>query len=76
CGARRGAKRKGHLRFPFLFELLPFPLLHSLTQTRERRPLRKIGTAVGLPQRDFLRLFAVHRQRTATQTVYFQQSAA
>ena len=21
----RGAKRKGHLRFPFLFELLPFP---------------------------------------------------
>ena len=22
---RRGAKRKGHLRFPFLFELLPFP---------------------------------------------------
>ena len=31
CGARgfaapaAGAKRKGHLRFPFLFELLPFP---------------------------------------------------
>ena len=31
CGAREsaapaaGAKRKGHLRFPFLFELLPFP---------------------------------------------------
>ena len=23
----RGAKRKGHLRFPFLFELLPFPCL-------------------------------------------------
>ena len=22
---RRRAKRKGHLRFPFLFELLPFP---------------------------------------------------
>ena len=22
---RTGAKRKGHLRFPFLFELLPFP---------------------------------------------------
>jgi len=22
-----GAKRKGHLRFPFLFELLPFPYL-------------------------------------------------
>ena len=33
CGAREsaapaaGAKRKGHLRFPFLFELLPFPCL-------------------------------------------------
>ena len=33
CGAREsaapaaGAKRKGHLRFPFLFELLPFPYL-------------------------------------------------
>ena len=31
CGAREiaapaaGANRKGHLRFPFLFELLPFP---------------------------------------------------
>ena len=31
CGARKiaasaaGIKRKGHLRFPFLFELLPFP---------------------------------------------------
>ena len=24
---RRWAKRKGHLRFPFLFELLPFPCL-------------------------------------------------
>ena len=24
---RRWAKRKGHLRFPFLFELLPFPFL-------------------------------------------------
>ena len=33
CGAREsaapaaGAKRKGHLRFPFLFGLLPFPCL-------------------------------------------------
>ena len=33
CGARKtaasaaGTKRKGHLRFPFLFELLPFPCL-------------------------------------------------
>ena len=35
CGAREsaapaaGAKRKGHLRFPFLFELLPFPCFLS-----------------------------------------------
>ena len=35
CGAREtaapaaGAKRKGHLRFPFLFELLPFPYFLS-----------------------------------------------
>ena len=27
---RRWAKRKGHLRFPFLFELLPFPCWDSL----------------------------------------------
>ena len=75
CGARRGgAKRKDNLRFSFLFELLPFPLLHSLTQTRERRPLRKIGTAVGLLLRLFRKIFAVHRQRTATQTVYSTQA--
>ena len=34
------------------------------------------GTAVGLPQRVFLHLFAVHRQRTATHTVNSTQSAA
>ena len=35
----------------------------------------KWGTAVGLPQRVFLRLFAVHRQRTAaTHTVYSTQA--
>ena len=34
------------------------------------------GTAVGLPLRVFLHLFAVHRQRTATQAVYSAQSAA
>ena len=38
CGAREtaapaaGAKRKGHLRFPFLFGLLPFPLLPNPAQ--------------------------------------------
>ena len=41
CGAREsaapaaGAKRKGHLRFPFLFELLPFPCLLA----RRRLPI-------------------------------------
>ena len=32
------------------------------------------GTAVGLPQHVFLRLFAVHRQRTATHTVKSTQA--
>ena len=41
CGAREsaapaaGAKRKGHLRFPFLFGLLPFPCLLA----RRRLPI-------------------------------------
>ena len=43
-----GAKRKGHLRFPFLFELLSFPYSDSTAAIRERRPLRNRGTAVGL----------------------------
>ena len=51
-----------------------FPLFLSLAQTRDRRPLRNRGTAVGLPQRVFLRLFAVHRQITATHTGYFPQA--
>ena len=34
----------------------------------------KRGTAVGLPQHVFLRLFAVHRQCTATQTVKSTQA--
>ena len=41
--------------------------MKGLAQTGDRRPLRNWGTAVGLPLRGFLRLFAVHRQRTATQ---------
>ena len=36
----------------------------------------KSGTAVGLPQRGFRKIFAVHRQRTATHTVSSTQSAA
>ncbi|RHV73521.1 hypothetical protein DXB06_09670, partial [Butyricicoccus sp. OF13-6] len=74
-GARRGAKRKGHLRFPFLFELLPFPCWDSLGADGRLRKQEK-DAAVGLLLRVFLRLFAVHRQRTATQAGYSTQSAA
>ena len=70
-----GAKRKGHLRFPFLFELLPFPCWDSLGADGRLRKQEK-DAAVGLPQRVFLRLFAVHRQRTATHAGYSTQSAA
>ena len=81
CGARRGgvaapaagAKRKGHLRFPFLFELLPFPCWDSLGADGRLRKQEK-DAAVGLLLRVFLRLFAVHRQCTATQTVYSPQA--
>ena len=51
-----------------------FPLFPSLAQTRDRRPLRNRGTAVGLPLRGSLHLFAVHRQRTATHTVKSTQA--
>ena len=51
-----------------------FLLFRSPAQTRERRPLRKRGTAVGLPQRVFREIFAVRRQRTATHTVYSTQA--
>ena len=39
-------------------------------------PLRKGGTAVGLPQRFFREIFAVHRQRTATHIKKPTQRAA
>ena len=52
---------------------LPFPL-EGLAQTRDRRPLRNGGTAVGLPLRVFREIFAVHRQITATQVVYSTQA--
>ena len=65
CGAREfaapaaGAKRKDNLRFSFLFELLPFPcfLIWRRLPICDRSEIG--GTAVGLPQRVFLRLFAV-----------------
>ena len=46
----------------------------STAKIGEAGPLRNRGTAVGLPLRVFLRLFAVHRQRTATQTVESTQA--
>ena len=73
CGAREtavpaaGAKRKGHLRFPFLFELLPFPCF----LIRRRFPIcdrSEIGNGREFFFRVFRNLFAVHRQRTATHT--------
>ncbi|RGC54546.1 hypothetical protein DXA92_16905, partial [Agathobaculum butyriciproducens] len=70
--APAAGKRKGHLRFPFLFELLPFPwivwrrLLHVTAAKR--------GTAVGLLLRLFRKIFAVHRQRTATHMVKSAQA--
>ena len=46
----------------------------STAKIGEAGPLRNRGTAVGLPLSVFLRLFAVHRQRTATQTVESTQA--
>ena len=73
---RRWAKRKDNLRFSFLFELLPFPYFLSWRKSESGDRFENRGTAVGLPQRVFLRLFAVHRQRTATHAGYSTQSAA
>ena len=52
------SKRGIDLRFPFLFELLPFPCWDSLGADGRLRKQEKDAT-VGLPQRAFLRLFAV-----------------
>ena len=54
-----GAKRKGHLRFPFLFELLPFPcfLIWRRLPTCDRCEMG--GTAEDFFFRVFLDLFAV-----------------
>ena len=54
----------------------PFPLETAWEQMVDCVSVEKRRTAVGLPLNLFLRLFAVHRQRTATQTVYSAQSAA
>ena len=53
-----GAKRKGHLRFPFLFELLPFPyfLARRKSESDDRfengvrqRIFSSVGAAIGRP---------------------------
>ena len=73
-GTRRGGKKEGTPAVSLPLWTPTFPLLDSLAKIGERRPLRNRGTAVGLPQRVFLRLFAVHRQRTATHTVKSTQA--
>ena len=70
---RRGNQKGRHLRFLPSWDSR-FPLLVSPAKIGERRPLRNWSTTVGLLQRVFLRLFAVHRQRTATQVGNFQQA--
>ena len=58
CGAREiaapaaGANRKGHLRFPFLFELLPFPCFliwrrFPICDRFENRERQRIFSTVG-----------------------------
>ena len=69
-----GDKKGRHLRFlPSLNTR--FPCWDSLGADGRLRKQEK-DAAVGLPQRVFLRLFAVHRQRTATHAGYSTQSAA
>ena len=79
CGAREsaapaaGAKRKGHLRFPFLFELLPFPCF----LIRRRLPIcdrfeKENGRGFFLPC--FSQPVRSVRYRSATQVGYFQQA--
>ena len=78
CGAREsaapaaGAKRKGHLRFPFLFELLPFPCLLA----RRRLPTcdrSEIGYGRGFFLPCLSQPIRSARQNTATQVVYSTQ---
>ena len=70
---RRWAKRKGHLRFPFLFELLPFPcfLIWRRLPTCDRSEMGN-GRGFFLPclSQPIRRV----RYRTATQVGYFQQA--
>ena len=65
---RRGQKGRDTCGFPSSLNSY-LSLGDSTAKIGEAGPLRNRGMAVGLPLRVFLRLFAVHRQRTATQTV-------
>ena len=81
CGAREsaapaaGAKRKGHLRFPFLFGLLPFPcfLIWRRFPICDRSE-KEYGRGFFLPC--LSQPIRNVRYRSATHAVYFQQSAA
>ena len=70
---RRWAKRKGHLRFPFLFELLPFPcfLIWRRLPTCDRSEMG-YGRGFFLPY--LSQPVRSVRYRTATQVGYFQQA--
>ena len=86
CGARKiaasaaGIKRKGHLRFPFLFELLPFPYLLARRKSESGDRFEN-----GVRQRIFSSVGGGHwpplspplrnaRFPTATHTVYSTQA--
>ena len=68
-----GAKRKGHLRFPFLFELLPFPcfLIWRRLPTCDRSE-KEYSRGFFLPC--FSQPVRSVRSRTATQAVKFPQA--
>ena len=77
-----GAKRKGHLRFPFLFELLPFPYLLARRKSESGDRSEK-GNGRGFFLCYGRTTFGVRpleqpvrsvRYRSATQVGYFQQA--
>ena len=77
-----GAKRKGHLRFPFLFELLPFPCFliwrrFPICDRSEKENGRGFFLCCGRTTfgvRPLEQPVRSVRYRTATQVGYFQQA--
>ena len=69
---RRWAKRKGHLRFPFLFGLLPFPWIVWRRLPTCDRCERGNGRGFFLPC--LSQPIRSVRYRSATQVGYFQQA--